>query len=98
MRHRRRSVVRAGESQPRNSTTEDNSGDNNPPALAAFVVWLEIPDEVVKIEVAGLDKFDAATRARWAVHRERRLRPDDIRVIDSKPADAMPAESPAVAS
>jgi hypothetical protein len=100
---RRRTRMRPDESRQRNSTSVGNSGDKSP---AAFDVFLEIPDganrTTIKVQVAGLDKHDAAQRARWQVAREKGINGTTIRTVGAYPAgsagERIPTESPRRAS
>lgn len=67
----------------------DNLGDT--PTLGAFDVLLDAPrgDQrtTVQVRCAGLDRGDAAQRARWQVARDRGVAVDRVHVIRSAPAD-----------
>lgn len=91
MRDRKRTRLPGSESHGGNSTAVRNSVDEGP---KAFSVILEIPDETITVEVAGLDRNDAARRARWSTIREKACEPGNVRVVGAR---EIPTES-AVAS
>lgn len=86
---RHRTAVRSRESHAGNSTGVDNPGDNQElGAYIAYMVTLEVvrqgAGQTVDVECAGLDRADAARRARWQAARDAGVDAAHVHVVTSR--------------